>query len=83
MSRQTEREALCRGTSLIRNSAPLGPCWDYASGLMVVLGGDAVSYERGTLVYYNILKWFYDTRCGFQMIRVVVLLLLLDSRYRC
>ena len=49
---------------------------------MVVLGGDAVSYERGTLVYYNILKWFYDTRCGFKMIRVVVLLLL-DSRYRC
>ena len=34
-----------RGTSLIRNSAPLA---------MVVLGGGAVSYERGTPVGFRV-----------------------------
>ena len=39
-----------RGTSLIRYSPLLGPYrrTSYTQGPMVVLGGGAVSYERGT-----------------------------------
>ena len=36
-----------RGTSFIGNTFPIGP---YSRGHMVVLGGGAVSYERGTPV---------------------------------
>ena len=44
-----------RGTSLIRNSAPLGTYRRTIPRLhTAVLGGVAVSYERGTLVLYRV-----------------------------
>ena len=43
-----------RGTSLIRHNAPLGPySRDYAWSPTAVLGGGAVSYERGTSVGFT------------------------------
>ena len=42
------RTYMYRGTSLIRNRAPPRTLqYDYVQGPMVVLGGGAVSYERG------------------------------------
>ena len=52
-----------RGTSLIRNSTPLGP---YSSP-MVALGGGAVSYERGTPVHVRHL-WYTSVNLGAKTI---------------
>ena len=53
-SRFTSVHIRYRGTSLIRNSAPLGPYSRTAQGPMAVLGGGgAVSHERGTPVHAN------------------------------
>ena len=67
-ARHSDLDALhYRGTSLIRNTPPLGP-WEYAQGPIVVPGGGgAVSYERHTPVTptasdrrRNILQRFRD-----------------------
>ena len=49
------RKATCRGTSLIRNTAPLAPySKKNAEGPMAALRRGAVSYERGTPVPHPI-----------------------------
>jgi hypothetical protein len=47
------RSGRFRGTSLIRNSLPLGP---YSRTMHRALGGGAVSYERGSPVLEGIVS---------------------------
>jgi hypothetical protein len=62
-----------RGISLIRNSAPLGPC---SSNMPRALGGGAVSCERGTPVHLERFSRFVSEteatfRPGaFEMVRI-------------